>query len=394
MIIGAIAIVLIGFIARNYVRMYNRYMQAETRLSNLRKETRKDRSQKWAQDASTFVLLFTMLTGCGSSAYIATPDSGRVSLECATGVDVEVAQSAIEALVPEAAGQIVVKRCVQKAGTNGWGLFLSLLVFFGVARRVSFKKDWEYDSDGNLWTVDSAPEEEEVHYEEAPRSHGEGAFLAVLLVLFLLILGFVGGDDATKQPLLDGEAADHGTVRTEVRAVAPAPGMDNTMPWIRTWVRERIEGTGWTEGDVLWMARAAYSESARRHDDHEIELIMWTIRNRVDTGYRVEFVLPGAGVVYRAVLADRQFSYFNDEDDPQGYRTMGFHTQRKHWEEFITLAVQVLTAMPWDRPFDITTRHFISPETMKALNKPMPKWTKEGVVEKRTPDFVFYSGVA
>jgi len=118
--------------------------------------------------------------------------------------------------------------------------------------------------------------------------------------------------------------------------------------------------------DVLWLARVGYSETKRAHEQ---VLVMWTVRNRVETEYK--------GSTYQEVATyPKQFSGLQDRAHNPHYEhnmSLGFDTKNHVWERALEIAKQVYKAPDYMRPFPQTTRHFYSPV---AMDQP-PLWAVE-----------------
>ena len=117
--------------------------------------------------------------------------------------------------------------------------------------------------------------------------------------------------------------------------------------------------------DILWMARAMYSESKR---PREQELVAWVIRNRLDSGYL------GAESIQDVVLSPFQFSAFNP-GRPQAAFHAGLDVffDEPGWQRTLALAYFVTHADHSLRPFGPTVRHFHSPQSMPE-DKTAPEW--------------------
>jgi hypothetical protein len=115
--------------------------------------------------------------------------------------------------------------------------------------------------------------------------------------------------------------------------------------------------------EVLWLARCIYSESDHAHEQ---ELVAWVVRNRVETRYR--------GETYRqVVLEDRQFSAFNAPTARRDYiLSLNQNSPAPSWRRAMEIALRVYRANPQARPFEVTTRHFYSPVSMK--DRKTPHW--------------------
>ncbi len=120
--------------------------------------------------------------------------------------------------------------------------------------------------------------------------------------------------------------------------------------------------------DVLWLARAIYSETKR---PEEMELVAWVIRNRVDTCYR------GKCTYKEVVLDPYQFSAFNP-DSPlrRYYMSLTPESKAPGWETALKIAYYVVHADSTQRPFSIRTRHFYSERSMRWRMR--PRWATAG----------------
>lgn len=142
--------------------------------------------------------------------------------------------------------------------------------------------------------------------------------------------------------------------------------------------------------DVLWLARAIYSETKR---SHEQELVAWTIRNRVETNYR------GKSTYESVVLDPWQYSAFNENSPKRHhYVTLEATSTAKGFESALRVAHAVYHAADADRPFDPTTRHFYSERSMVGGQTPawavgqQPVHLADHDVDPRR--FRFYAAIA
>lgn len=114
--------------------------------------------------------------------------------------------------------------------------------------------------------------------------------------------------------------------------------------------------------DVLWLARVIYSETKRADEQ---ELVAWTVRNRVETGYR------GKSTYRETVLDPWQFSAFNaNSPKRQHYSTLSATSTAKGFQKSLEIAHHVYHAPAYERPFERTTRHFYSERSMVGGKKP------------------------
>ena len=116
--------------------------------------------------------------------------------------------------------------------------------------------------------------------------------------------------------------------------------------------------------DVLWLARVIYSETKR---PHEQELVAWTVRNRVETGYRGK-------TTYRSTVLDPwQYSAFNANSPKRHhYTTLSATATAKGFQTALQIAHRVYHAPAYERPFERTTRHFYSERSM--VGGQAPNW--------------------
>ncbi len=118
--------------------------------------------------------------------------------------------------------------------------------------------------------------------------------------------------------------------------------------------------------ETLWLARGIYSETK---EPQEQELVAWTIRNRVETGYR------GNRTYKEAVTDPYQFSAFNP-----GTRTRRLYTSldatspSAGFQNALAIARQVREADTTARPFSGKTRHFFSEQSMRGGRH--PNWAR------------------
>ena len=142
--------------------------------------------------------------------------------------------------------------------------------------------------------------------------------------------------------------------------------------------------------EVLWLARVIYSETKR---PVEQELVAWTVRNRVETGYRGK-------TTYRSVVLDPwQYSAFNaNSPKRQHYSTLAVSSTAQGFQEALRIANRVYHADATDRPFTRTTRHFYSERSMVggrtpawAVGKQPVKLADQDIDPRR---FRFYAAIA
>src|SRR6056297_3524306 len=140
--------------------------------------------------------------------------------------------------------------------------------------------------------------------------------------------------------------------------------------------------------DVLWLARAIYSETKR---PHEQALVAWTIRNRVETNYR------GRDSYESVVLDPWQYSAFNTNSPKRHhYVNLAATSTARGFETALRVAHAVYYADASERPFDQTTRHFYSERSM--TDGTAPAWAVgQQPVELADIDprrFRFYAAIA
>ena len=171
------------------------------------------------------------------------------------------------------------------------------------------------------------------------------------------------------------EAIDLGSGNIDTRKITPLPA-------------EKLSGV---DEETLWLARAVYSETKRID---EMELVAWTIRNRVETRYR------GNDSYREAVLDPWQFSAFNHNSGKRGYFTsLTPQSQADHWDEALTIAHVVKNAPASLRPFSQTTRHYYSERSMVGRRQPAWAVGEKPITPKRNfavqaERFRFYENVA
>ena len=142
--------------------------------------------------------------------------------------------------------------------------------------------------------------------------------------------------------------------------------------------------------DVLWLARVIYSETKRADEQ---ELVAWTVRNRVETGYRGK-------TTYKSVVLDPwQYSAFNTNSPKRGhYSTLAPTSTARGFQSALRVAHDVYYASESTRPFAKTTRHFYSERSM--VGGKAPTWAvgqrpvhlaKHNIDPRR---FRFYAAIA
>jgi hypothetical protein len=116
--------------------------------------------------------------------------------------------------------------------------------------------------------------------------------------------------------------------------------------------------------DALWLARVIYSETKR---PYEQELVAWVVRNRVETAYR------GKDTYRNVVLDPWQFSAFNRNAPKRAHYTgLTAESQAAGWQTALQIAMDVVAAPAYERPFAQDTRHFYSEISM--VGRRAPAW--------------------
>lgn len=120
----------------------------------------------------------------------------------------------------------------------------------------------------------------------------------------------------------------------------------------------------YSDPDVLWTARAMYSETRR---PTEMYYVGWVIRNRVEAEFR------GEEGYKNVILDDKQFSAFN-----KGYPLRDFYmslepkyaSQSSRWFRAMKSSVEVVEGSKRHRPFAKDTYHFYSEVSMPRGKRP------------------------
>lgn len=138
------------------------------------------------------------------------------------------------------------------------------------------------------------------------------------------------------------------------------------------------------EREILWLARAVFSETKDKEAQY---LVAWTIRNRVDTGYR--------GFSYEDVVKSKnQYSGLQPRDAQYKLNiSLDYEdadTAHQSWSSALSVASEVYFADDSARPFPITVRHFYSPKVVSE-----PSWAsgKTPHLAMQNPSFAFYNNV-
>ena len=168
---------------------------------------------------------------------------------------------------------------------------------------------------------------------------------------------------------------------TETPVVLPATLAIDRLP---------APGPAVIDGETLWLARCIYSETKR---PDEQELVAWVLRNRVETGYR-------GSSTYETVVNDPyQFSAFNVNSGVRSrYTSLDATSGNEGFQKALAIAHFVRHAPVAMRPFEGTTRHFYSEQSMTggrtpawAVGKDAVAPTREFTLEARR--FRFYAGL-
>lgn len=168
------------------------------------------------------------------------------------------------------------------------------------------------------------------------------AVLATVLATLLLALSFVF-TSVDRDTLADNDLP---VVHMPAVEVSAAPEFDPAT----------------VSDDVLWLARVIYSETKR---PYEQELVAWTVRNRVETGYRSKSTYE------RVALDPWQYSAFNrNSPKRQHYSTLTATSTAAGFQDALRVAHEVYHADESERPFVKTTRHFYSERSMVGGRTP------------------------
>lgn len=115
------------------------------------------------------------------------------------------------------------------------------------------------------------------------------------------------------------------------------------------------------DDDVLWFARALYSETNRRR---EMIAVGWSIRNRVETCYR-------GRCTYTSVTTDPwQYSGLNESHPHYHRNMMPMDADDETWRTAVKVAWSIKHAPKSLNLFNKTARHFWSPTAMRGT----PHW--------------------
>ena len=203
------------------------------------------------------------------------------------------------------------------------------------------------------------------------------ALLALVMLLFALV-GMSRGELATSGAAT--AVAPTETAQTETAEIA----------WMHPSELPAVQAAEVDE-ETLWLARCIYSETKRAEEQ---ELVAWSIRNRVETGYRGE-------TSYRGVVLDPwQFSAFNHNSRKRGYfMSLVPSSQAAGWQQALRIAKYVKEAPASLRPFPQTVRHYYSERSM--VGRSHPAWAAgqtpiaaDRPYEIEARRFRFFDGIA
>jgi hypothetical protein len=139
--------------------------------------------------------------------------------------------------------------------------------------------------------------------------------------------------------------------------------------------------------DILWLARAVYSETKIKEEQL---LIAWVIRNRLES--------ESYGDTYRSVvLARGQFSGLNPTDSQYYINIVrSYGEDGPGWNSALAVAKAVYYADNTLRPFSKTVQHFYSPRSTSTV----PDWAADQSAshivrdaESESIRFAFYDNI-
>ncbi len=203
-----------------------------------------------------------------------------------------------------------------------------------------------------------------------------GLFAAATALLGLALVSITGNPAA-----LLTSAFVPATTATEAAVVLPATLAIDRLP---------APSPAVIDSETLWLARCIYSETKR---PDEQELVAWVLRNRVETGYR------GNSTYETVVLDPYQFSAFiRGTSTYTRYTALDASSDNAGFQKALAIAHFVRNAPAAMRPFEGTTRHFYSEQSMAggrapawAVGKDAVAPTREFSLEARR--FRFYAGL-
>ena len=182
------------------------------------------------------------------------------------------------------------------------------------------------------------------------------AFILVLGLVFAFVLNSNAQNEAFQTALLP-VAEQAGTMKADTAATADYV-VGEKLEKMTPLPLEAIDT------ETLWLARGIYSETK---EPQEQELVAWTIRNRVETGYR------GNASYEEAVLDPYQFSAFIAGTRTRAhYGSLQADSDEPGFKNAVAIAKQVKEAKASERPFAETTRHFYSEQSM--VGGKAPNW--------------------
>ncbi|MEK7606389.1 MAG: cell wall hydrolase [Patescibacteria group bacterium] len=143
--------------------------------------------------------------------------------------------------------------------------------------------------------------------------------------------------------------------------------------------------SGDVNDEVLWLARAVYSESKRAEEQ---ALVAWVIRNRVESTFFPD--------TYRDVVLQRgQFSGMHATDAQYWTNiSLDYDDESPAWDTALSIARAVYFADAVLRPLPATVLHFYSPMSMLGT----PSWAKDlspvhSVRDGESVRFAFFANV-
>lgn len=224
------------------------------------------------------------------------------------------------------------------------------------------------------------------------REHTTGALLFSLLLIFTGVFSIHGS--------LFGKASATAIAPTQIQEPAvesleASPAVDLEADLIQDVLQNPRKVTPLPvekiDNETLWLARVIYSETKR---PEEMELVAWVVRNRVETRYR------GKSTYQSAVLDPYQFSAFNPGDRKRTYYSrLTPQSSAKGFDNALRIAYSVRKADSSYRPFNKTTRHFYSEQSMVGVKHPV--WAKGGTLVTPQRNFTldarrfrFFAGVS
>jgi len=193
-------------------------------------------------------------------------------------------------------------------------------------------------------------------------------------------------DDALSGPILGkGVKFLFSFALTGVAVIGVHPNLAESFTWLIG--AEQIEAAleqRHEREEILWFARAVYSESQFTKEQH---YIAWAIRNRVESKYYPETY---EGVV----LQPKQFSGLNSYDKRYEINiSRDYGVGDEVWESALAVATEIYHADGSERLLPVNAMHFYSPVVIAP-----PEWTwghapVAQLYGKHGVRFAFYAGV-